>query len=47
MVLLKEMRPKGQVATCEASAPYANFMLLLISLPWIMLLDKRYSFVLV
>ena len=47
MVLRKEMRPKSQVATREASAQYGYLVLLSISMSWVMLLDKRSLFVLV
>ena len=47
VVYSKEIRPKGQVATIEASTVYANLMLLLISVAWMMLLDMHRSFMLV
>ena len=41
------MRTKVQVTTHKACAYYADLVLLSISVSWIMLLDKRSSFVLV
>ena len=43
----EEMRPKDKVATREAGVHYADLTPLLISVSWMMLLDKRSSFVLV
>ena len=43
----KEMRPKDQVATNEASAHYADLAFPSISVPWTMLLDKLSLFMLV
>ena len=45
-VLCKEMRPKDQVVTREASAHYAYLGLPSISVSWMMLLDKHSSFML-
>ena len=47
MVLRKEMRPKGHVATSEASIHYVYLALLYISVSWMMLLDKHCSFIIV
>ena len=46
-VVCKEMKPKGQVATRETSAHYTYLSPPLISVSWMMLLDKRSSFVVV
>ena len=37
----KEIRPKAQVATHEASTHYADLALQSISMSWMMQLDKR------
>ena len=47
IICSKEMKPKGQVAPREASTYYADLALLLISVLWMMLLDKRSLFMLV